>query len=111
MEIFLFVSVHLYCRSIATLLDQIHVLDALKACKASLADDLVVLQHAQQLHGTQAEDGNWLISDLLEFLSDRWWCVKVLYGAIKQVNYHRRVMGRIVQCLSDLLMDKVCYAL
>lgn len=95
------------------MLDQILVLDALKAFKASLIDDIVMLQHAQQqllasgLLSSDAEDSS--ISDLVDFLSDRWWCVKVLYGSIKQVNYHHRVMGRIVQFLSDSLSDKVCY--
>lgn len=99
------------CRIIATLLDQILVLDALKAFKASVIDDLVMLQHAQQrllssgLLSSDAEDTS--LNDLVEFLSDRWWCVKVLYGSVKQVNYHHRVMGRIVQFLSDSLADKV----
>lgn len=97
------------------MLDQILVLDALKASKASLIDDVTMLQHAQQylLASGQlsSEAENTGITDLLEFLSDRWWCVKVLYGSIKQVNYHHRVMGRIVQFLSDSLTDKVCHRL
>ena len=89
------------------------MLDALKVFKASLADDVTMLQHAQQqlLASSQLsnETEESSINDLLEFLSDRWWCVKVLYGSIKQVNYHHRVMGRIVQFLSDSLTDKVRY--
>ena len=94
------------------MLDLILVLDALKTFKASLIDDLTMLQNAQQhlLASGQlsSEAENTGITDMLEFLSDRWWCVKVLYGSIKQVNYHHRVMGRIVQFLSDSLTDKVC---
>lgn len=95
------------------LFDQIHVLDALKTAKASLADSIAMAKHAQQQHNSsfgqqqqdQEEEADF--DGLLEFLEDPWWCVKMLHSNTKQVNYQHRVVGRMVQYICESLTDKV----
>ncbi len=94
------------------LFDQIHVLDALKTAKASLADSIAMAKHAQQRHNSsldqqqdQEEEADF--DGLLEFLEDPWWCVKMLHSNTKQVNYQHRVVGRMVQYICESLTDKV----
>jgi len=94
------------------LFDQIHVLDALKTAKVSLADSIAMARHAQQQHNSsfgqqqdQEEEADF--DGLLEFLEDPWWCVKMLHSSTKQVNYQHRVVGRMVQYICESLTDKV----
>lgn len=95
------------------LFDQIHVLDALKTAKVSLADDVAMAKHAQQQYdgwfGQQQQDQEEEadFDGLLEFLEDPWWCVKMLHSSTKQVNYQHRVVGRMVQYISESLTEKV----
>ncbi|KAA6416660.1 MAG: component of SCAR regulatory complex, partial [Trebouxia sp. A1-2] len=99
-------------RHITMLFDQIHVLDALKTAKVSLADSVAMAKHAQQQHNSsigqqhqdQEEEADF--DGLLEFLEDPWWCVKMLHSSTKQVNYQHRVVGRIVQYICESLTDK-----
>jgi hypothetical protein len=94
------------------LFDQIHVLDALKTARVSLADSIAMARHAQQQHNSsfgqqqdQEEEADF--DGLLEFLEDPWWCVKMLHSSTKQVNYQHRVVGRMVQYICESLTDKV----
>ncbi|KAL0041117.1 hypothetical protein WJX77_005471 [Trebouxia sp. C0004] len=98
-------------RHITMLFDQIHVLDALKTAKVSLADSIVMARHAQQQHNIsfgqqqdQEEEADF--DGLLEFLEDPWWGVKMLHSSTKQVNYQHRVVGRIVQYICESLTEK-----
>ncbi|KAL0046332.1 hypothetical protein WJX82_009330 [Trebouxia sp. C0006] len=99
-------------RHMTMLFDQIHVLDALKTAKASLADSIAMAKHAQQQHNSsfgqqqqdQEEEADF--DGLLEFLEDPWWCVKMLHSNTKQVNYQHRVVGRMVQYICESLTDK-----
>lgn len=96
------------------LLDQIHVLDALKAAKVSLADDIAMARHAHQQTSTNdAQQQAWGedidFDGLLEFLEDPWSCVKQVHSCVKQVNYQHRVVGRLVQYICDSLGEKVSH--
>ena len=100
-----------WCRHIVTLFDQMHVLDALKMAKVSVADDVVMARHAQQQRTDdgqpQNQDEDVDFDGLVEFIEDPWSCVKQLHNSTKQVNYQHRVIGRIVQYICDTLTDKV----
>ena len=94
------------------LLDQMHVLDTLKAAKVSLADDVAIARHAhQQISSSGQQQQQWDedtdFDGLLEFLEDPWACVKQVHSCIKQVNYQHRVVARLVQYICDSLVEKV----
>ena len=96
------------------LLDQMHVLDALKSAKVSLADDIAIARQAHQQAsniGSSTEMQAWEedidFDGLLEFLEDPWSCVKQVHSCVKQVNYQHRVVGRVVHYICDSLTDKV----
>ena len=94
------------------LMDQMHVLDTLKAAKVSLADDIAIARHAyQQSSGAGKQQQHWDedtdFDGLLEFLEDPWACVKQMHSCIKQVNYQHRVVARLVQYICDSLVEKV----
>ena len=94
------------------LLDQMHVMDTLKAAKVSLTDDIALARHAhQQLSGNAALQQGWEedidFDGLLEFLEDPWSCVKQVHSCIKQVNYQHRVVARLVHYICDSLTEKL----
>ena len=94
------------------LLDQMHVLDTLKAAKVSLADDVAIARHAHQQpissHNRQQQwEEETDFDGVLEFLEDPWACVKQVHSCIKQVNYQHRVVARLVQYICDSLVEKV----